>query len=100
MGKASVSSVSRNAVLVSILVFAFQDTGSVGLAVVGLGASILAYVALRMRVHALDFVERRDTRFASPSRRDSYFDVLNVADSIFGFFCVVIGFSLRIMFSV
>lgn len=100
MTKASVSSFIRNAVLVSILVFTFQDTGSVGLAVVGLGASILAYVALRMRVHALDFVERTDTRFASPSRRKSYFEVLNVADSIFGFLCVVIGFSLRIMFSV
>lgn len=96
MAKALSSSLIRNSVLLSLIGVAFRNTGSLGLAVVGLGASTLAYVALRARVHSLDFVERQTERFASPSRRGSYFDVLNVADSIFGFVYVVLGFSLRI----
>jgi hypothetical protein len=96
MGKALSSSDIRNFILLLVLVCSFQNTGSVGLSIVGLGAATLAYVALRARVHSLDFVERRTERFAAPSLRQSYFDVLNVSDSIFGFAYVVLGFTLRI----
>ena len=100
MSTALSSSVIRNFLIFYFIFLLFRDSDAIGVVIVGLGASLLAYVALRIRVHSLDFVERRTERFASASRRQSYFDVMNVADSVFGFLCVVIGFSLRVSLSV
>jgi len=96
MGMALSRSAIRNGLLLVFLLAFFGNAETIGIMIVGLGASSLAYVALRMRVHSLDFVERETQRFAAPSYRKSYFDVMNVADSVFGFLCVVLGFSLRI----
>jgi hypothetical protein len=96
MGTALSSSIIRNFFILYFISIIFRESNAIGVVIVGLGASLLAYVALRIRVHSLDYVRRRPERFANQSRRKSYFEVMNVGDSIFGFLCVVVGFSLRI----
>ena len=90
------SSVIRNFFILYFILIIFRESNTIGVVIVGLGASLLAYVTLRIRVHSLDYVGQSPERFASQARRKSYFEVMNVGDSIFGFLCVVVGFSLRI----
>ena len=100
MVKAISASILRNIGIILFLTFFIptnNDFAVVGLTLVAFGATILGYVALRMRVHSLDFVTRSTERFKSPSRRKSYFDVINVTDSLLGVLFIIVGFSLRIL---
>jgi len=102
MLKAISASLLRNMCIILVLTFFIPPNDNfavVGLALVAFGATILGYVALRMRVHSLDFVTRSTERFKSPSRRKSYFDVINVTDSLLGVLFIIVGFSLRILSS-
>lgn len=96
--KAVAASFFRNIILLlAVLYFSrYLPEHIYGLVFVALGASLLGYVTLRMRIHALDFAESHGERFASSSNRQSYFDVINLTDSIFGFLYIVAGFSIRI----
>lgn len=103
MMKAIGASFARNFIIFLLLWIAGLrkvESTNIGLVLVGIGATLLAYVALRMRIHSLDFVSRDTERFSSSSRRQSYFDVLNVTDSLLGFFYIVSGFSVRILLSI
>lgn len=102
MWRAGIASTARNSTFFGMLILGnwlFEiSLEAGGVAIVGFGAVLIAYTAVRTHTSSLEkisYAPRRNGRFKDDNNRQIYCRSISVFDAFYGVVVIIVGFSIQ-----